>query len=201
MKHGWLVLVLLSAPAFGFSARLLEPQAVTPAAVASPALTPADPERPLWLYQAGAGVGAALISVPASLYFSAWLGTLTNNVYAALVPSLLVMAIVPSFAVAFVVTLVGNWASPGTYRFWPTFGVTALVNILALVVGGFAGLSVGVAARVVLFTIAEAIVLPSAATTASTLFARKKETIATAWLSRDPRAPVTWVIPTGEVHF
>ena len=57
-------------------------------------------DRPEWLAQAGAGVGAAVISVPASLYFGAWLANLSNNVYVGLVPSLLVMAIVPSLAVA-----------------------------------------------------------------------------------------------------
>ncbi len=201
MDRRWLLLVMLSGPAWGYSARLLDAQGATGPGVAAPSLLPSDDDRPLWLYQAGAGVGAALISVPASLYFASWLGSLTNQVYVGLIPSLLLVGIVPSLAVAWVVTLVGNWKSPGTYRFWPTFAVTLLVNVAALVVGGFAGLSVGVAGRVLLFTLAEAIVLPSAATTASNLFSRKKETAATAWLSADPRAPVTWVIPTGEVSF
>ncbi len=40
--------------------------------------------------------------------------------------------------------------------------------------------------------------LPSAATTASNLFARRAQTnIAQVWRSSDPRAPLTWVIPTA----
>ena len=75
-------------------------------------------------------------------------------------------------------------------------------SAIVLVVGGVAGLSVGVFARVLVFTLAEAIVLPAAATGASQLFKRKSEpSTAQAWLSRDPRSPVTWVIPTGEVSF
>ena len=201
MDRRWLLLVLLSSPAWAYSARLLDVAPVAPLAAVAPSLVGTEPERPLWLLQSGAGVGAALISVPGSLYLASWLGSLTNNVYAALVPSVLLMAVLPSFAVALAVTLVGNWVSPGTYRFWPTFGITALVNIVALVIGGFTGLSVGVAARVVVFTLAEAIVLPGAATTASQLFKRKQELAPQAWLSNDPRSPMTWVIPTGEVRF
>ena len=200
-----LLLALLSAPAWAQKVEEAAPAAepANDARLEGDKLdTAGKPARSAWLVQAGAGAGAALVSVPAALYLGAWLGSLSNSIIWSIVPSFLVMALVPSLVVAWMVTRIGDLFSPGTFRFWPTFGITLAVNILALVVGGVAGLSVGVFARVLVFTVAEAIVLPAAATGASQLFKRKSEPSgAQAWLSRDPRSPTTWVIPTGEVSF
>jgi hypothetical protein len=201
MRAQWLLLTLLSAPAWGHSARLLEDAPVLAPSV-SPVVTSPEPVSSPWMLQAGAGAGAALISVPASLYLGAWLGNLSNNLYLSLISSMLVMAVVPSVAVAALVTLVGNWSEPGRYRFWPTLGLTAVANILSMVVGTALGLSVGVFGRVALYTLIEAVVLPAAATGSSQLFKRKSGLPqAQAWLSPDPRAPMTWVVPTAEVRF
>ncbi len=208
------VLLLAAAPALAQASDA--PKAEAPASTPAPApVAPSESKVSLanrtppsmWL-QAGAGAGAALISVPLSLYLAGWIGTvISNNVYVALIPSLLVMGLLPSLAVTAAVVGIGNYYSPGTYPFWRVWGLTTLANIAALIIGGFANVTVGVFTRVLLFAICEAVVLPLVAVPSARWLAKpppegvppsNRLSTLEPW---NPGAATRWFVPAAEVSF
>src|SRR6185436_16991678 len=62
------------------------------ASVAEEAL---ETSRSLPVYEVAGGVAAAAVTVPASIYLGSWIGTQTNNLVAAALPSLGIAALVP----------------------------------------------------------------------------------------------------------
>lgn len=204
--------LVLSYPAWAFtsSARLLTADGALDEAAGSataepPVLTPSlesssqSRAAPLsWRWQLAVGSGAALISVPASLYLGQWVGSLSNSILGAALPTLLVIGLLPPAVVTFAVWLAGNWNQPGTYRWWPALVASTVVNAGALVVGGFLGLSVGVAARVIVFTLVQALMLPTTATLVMRGWPLKEPNVLT---TNDPAAPVTYFAPAATLRF
>lgn len=136
----------------------------TPGAELERAATAAPPAPPALAFQLGAGAGAAVVSVPVALLVAAGIGTLSNNLVLAALPSLVLLAAIPPIAVTWAVWLVGRLSGLEEQRTILAAAVTALVHIGCLVAGGYLGVSVGVPSRVVAFTLAEAALLPAAAT-------------------------------------
>lgn len=114
--------------------------------------------------EVGAGAVAALLSVPATLWTATWLGGLSSNLFLAAVPPLVLLAVVPPLAVTLAEVLVGNALAPGQARFSPAFWVTLGTHVLAVAAGVALGLSTQRFGDVALFTLAEAVLLPTAAT-------------------------------------
>ncbi len=182
------------------------PLAPTPAPAAEGRISLADRPAPQWWLQAGAGLGAGLISVPVTLYLAGWIGNLTNNAYVALVPWMLLTVGLPSLAVTAAVVGLGNILSPGRYPFWRVWGLTALANAAAVAIAFFAGVTVGVFGRVLLFAFADALVMTGVATPTARWLenTRPGEPPKNVLSSLEPwntGAPARWFIPATEVSF
>lgn len=114
--------------------------------------------------QFAAGAAATVVSVPAGLLLGSYLGTLSNNLIVAALPSLVLLAVLPPLAVVLAERWMGNWLSPGTTRVMPAMLVGLGVQILAIVAGVMTGVSIMNLGTIALFTLAEAIVLPGSVT-------------------------------------
>ncbi|MHB8874519.1 MAG: hypothetical protein ACYC8T_12595 [Myxococcaceae bacterium] len=114
--------------------------------------------------QFAAGAAATVVSVPAGLLLGSYLGTLSNNLLLAALPSLVLLAVLPPLAVVLAERLMGNWLSPGSTRILPALLVGVGVQILAIVAGVMAGVSVMNLGTIALFTLLEAIALPGSVT-------------------------------------
>lgn len=210
MMRTALFMVLLASPAWAFtsSARLLtaddgavlaapeqQPQSTPEASAVN--LTPRG--APLhWAAQFGIGAGAAVVSVPLSLYLGQWLGSLSNNLIGAAVPTLLVIGLLPPALVTLATWIAGNWNQSGTYRWWPAFIATTLINAGMLVAAGYLGVSVGVLAKVIVYTLIQAVVLPGTATAVMRVWPLKEPAVVT---SSDRFAPTTFFAPAARWSF
>lgn len=153
------VTVLLTAStASAYSARLLAPDA--PAASSSGAsLTPSassmmNAPASVWLMR-GATAGIGIAAVPLSLWFSSLIGSLSNNLIATAVPTLLVMGLLAPTITALLSWVMANTNMPDgqSVGFWLPWLGSVVVHCLALVAGGFLGLSVGAPAGLMLFSV------------------------------------------------
>src|SRR5262245_31795386 len=92
------------------------------AALSAAAALAADPPRPsllksaelppALLWQSGASMAAAALSVPVSIALGAWVGTLTNSLPVAALGGLVLATLLPPPAVTFAAWLAGNWGGP-----------------------------------------------------------------------------------------
>lgn len=89
--------------------------------------------------QLGAGFGAGVVSVPASLALSMWVGSLSSNLLLAALPAVAIFVALPALAVTFAEWAVGNRLSEGSARLspavWAAVGVQVLVMAGAMLMG------------------------------------------------------------------
>jgi len=108
------------------------------------------------------GAGAALVAVPATLALSAWVGSLSSNLVLAGAPALVLLLMLPPLAVTGAQWLVGNLLQPGSVTFQPAVWVGLGVHVLAVVGAIALGATVDRLGDAALFTLVEALVLPTA---------------------------------------
>lgn len=113
--------------------------------------------------QFGAGAAAAAISVPLTLWGASAVGTLSNNLFGAALPSLLMLWVIPPLAVTVAEVLVGN-AFGADAKLFPALWAALGTQLVAIVGGVLLGLYAGNPGHVALFTLGEAILLPTATT-------------------------------------
>ncbi|WP_257462545.1 hypothetical protein [Archangium lipolyticum] len=136
------------------SARLLPEQ---------PAMMVDDPVK--WMaLELATGAGAAVVSVPATLALSAWVGSLSSNLVLAAAPAMLLLVALPPLAVAGAQWFVGNLLQPGSVRLSPAVWVALGVHVLAVTGAVLLGATVHDLGNAALFTLVEAVLLPSAVT-------------------------------------
>lgn len=157
-------LLLLSTAALAASPRLIPQRSVLTllpdAALEAQAKVP-EPHVPTLV---ASGAAAALFSTPAALLLGAWAGTLSNNLYGALLPALLIPAIVPTVATVVTEWMVAERSGKGRFRLIPTLAVTLLAQ-MALIAGGiFLGVNATVGSGVAIMTLASVVVLPTVTT-------------------------------------
>jgi hypothetical protein len=188
------------------SARLLADEAPVSASGAASStpesveLTPKQVKEPIpYGYQFGAGAVAAVIFVPVSFKLAEVLGNLSNNLVGAAIPTLLCIGLIPPIAITLAEWLVGNWNTPGRYRFWPSFFANLVVNGVSLAVAANWGLSIGVFERVVLYTIVQAVIEPAGTTLL--MRAWPKEEAPKVLASSDPNSPSTFFVPATTWSF
>ncbi len=178
---------------------LLLSQADADAPVAK-TITPEQLKEPVgWGYQYAAGAAVTVIAVPTSIYLATWLGSLSNNLYAAAVPVLLCIGLIPPLAVTAVTVLVGNWRTNGRYRAWPAFLATMVINGASLAIAASLGLSELIVGRVILYTLAQAVLQPGAAVLLERAFPKSEPTVITT--PSDPVSSRTFMVPTGAWSF
>lgn len=114
---------------------------------------------PDYLIQGAVAAGAGIIGVPVAYYAARFVGTLSNQLLFALVPSLLVLGFLPPLIVSVTSWLMRNAqrgegeASP---RFLVPFLVTTAVNIAMMVLGGFLGVSLANAGAIAAMSLLDA---------------------------------------------
>jgi hypothetical protein len=118
---------------------------------------------PLTMKEFGAGVGAATIMVPGSLALGTWLGSLSSNLYAATLPSMLLFLTLPPLAVTFSEWLMGRQLGD-SLRWGPALGVGIGVQLLLTMSAFLFGVSTNDLGAAALFSLAEILVLPAAIT-------------------------------------
>ncbi|WP_375768987.1 hypothetical protein NR798_46200 [Archangium gephyra] len=152
-------------------------------------------EQPLrWTaLELGTGAGAALVSVPATLALSAWVGTLSPDLVLAAAPAMVLLLALPPLAVTGTQWLVGNALQPGSVRFQPAVWVALGVHVLAVTGAVVLGATVDDLGDAALFTLVEALVLP----TAVTLTMRATAPVPPPTLTRVPERPRSLVEATA----
>jgi hypothetical protein len=133
----------------------------------------------------GTGAGAAVVAVPATLALSAWVGSLSSNLVLAAAPAMVLLLALPPLAVTGAQWLVGNALQPGSVRFQPAVWVALGVHVLAVTGAVLLGATVDDLGDAALFTLVEALVLP----TAVTLTLRATAPVPPPTLSRVPERP------------
>jgi hypothetical protein len=112
----------------------------------------------------GTGAGAAVVVVPATLALSAWVGSLSSDLVLAAAPAMVLLLALPPLAVTGAQWLVGNALQPGSVRFQPAVWVALGVHVLAVTGAVLLGATVDDLGDAALFTLVEALVLPTAVT-------------------------------------
>lgn len=171
-----LILVLIGAPAWADAPPdLLDAHQaqtasdVLPAADAHSEATGVEAPSASWSgpkllgIQFGAGAAAAAITVPLTLWGASAVGTLSNNLFGAALPSLLMLWVLPPLAVTLAEVLVGNLFGAGA-KLFPALWAALGTQLVAIVGGVLLGLYSGNPTHVALFTLGEAILLPTATT-------------------------------------
>ena len=221
-----LVVLLASAavafaavPAHALSARLLPKASVVaqatlpadaPTATPAPAPAPVTPtattssatfsgDRMPYLLHLGIGAATGIVTVPVGLLLASVLGNLSISQLGALIPSFLTMGLFAPALTTLVAWLVGNWRDPGRFGFWLPAAGSVLVNIISLIVGGFAGLSVGVPVRMVVFSLIAGVLLGG--TSVGTMHLFEKKPVLAAIPSVVPGVSETTVLPFARVAF
>jgi hypothetical protein len=152
-------------------------------------------EHPVrWMaLELGTGAGAAVVAVPATLALSAWVGSLSSNLVLAAAPAMVLLLALPPLAVTGAQWLVGNALQPGSVRFQPAVWVALGVHVLAVTGAVLLGATVDDLGDAALFTLVEALVLP----TAVTLTMRATAPVPPPTLSRVPERPRSVVEATA----
>jgi len=127
----------------------------------------ADPERRLTRAQEAtlqglAGVGAAVVTIPSMMAAGAAIGRSSNDLSAALVPSLLLQIIVPPVAVTLSEWAVGRYAFKNGSRIHPAIWLATGVNLLAIIFGSLGGVWTDDPTSFSLFVVIESLALPAA---------------------------------------
>lgn len=131
------------------------------------------------------GIGAAttMVVTPASMALGAWIGTWSNNLYAALIPAILLVVLVPPLVTALVEHALGNalWGK-GTFKLGWSLVSGFLVQAALVVICVFAGLPGATVPGIAIFTALDVVLL--AGTTSGVMWATRIEPMATV-ASRD----------------
>jgi hypothetical protein len=207
-----LLLTIVAAPAswaLTSSARLLADEAPVSASAANEPttappptetkLTPTQQEPIAFGYQFAAGAVAGLVFTPMSIQLANLLGNLSIDTPTVAVLALLPMALIPPLAITTATWLAGNWRTPGLYKWWPSFLANLIINCVSMAIGADLGLSIGVFSRVLVYSIAQAVLQPAAATALMRAWPNelKPQVITT----RDPVSPQTFVVRTASWSF
>lgn len=153
-------LLVLSTSAFAASPRLV-PQRSLLTLLPEAHVEQTAPHTPTLV---ASGMAAALFSTPAALLLGSWVGSLSNNLYAALVPALLIAGLVPSIATVVTEWMVAERSGKGRYRLIPTLVVTFLVQLGLMAGGILLGVNATQGSGVAVMTLASVVVLPTVTT-------------------------------------
>lgn len=118
------------------------------------------------------GAFAALLATPIALVVGAEIGKGSNNLYAALVPSLLTTLLVPPLAVVITEWMVAERSGSGRFRLVPTLLVAILAQAAVIAGGIFLGANATSGSGIAVVTLASVVVLPTVTTAMLKLTAR-----------------------------
>ena len=148
----------------GATAPSLLPRAhVLPLRTLEPSLTQSvdEPHVPTLV---ASGAFAALLATPTALLAGAGLGSLSNNLYGAVVPSLLTALLVPPLAVVLTEWVLAERSGKGRFRLIPTLLVAVVGQAAVLGAGILLGVNGTSSSGAAVVTLASAVVLPAVTT-------------------------------------
>ena len=189
----------LTAPA-AHAAPASDAPVASPSPVAPVGVTVSGTERTGFGLHLGVAVGAGVLSVPAGLYLAAGVGSLSNALLWSALPALLSFGLVAPTLTPLAAWLVGNWHDPGRFGFWLPWTASVVVNALAMVAAGFAGMSIGLPAQIVLFSVLDGALLGGVSTATMRLFEKKPEALVSI-RSFVPGVGETTLVPLSTVRF
>jgi hypothetical protein len=146
-----------------------------------------------------AGSAVAIVAVPASLYLGEVLGSLSNDLLGAAIPVLLSIGLIPPIAITAITVLVGNSGGGGRYRWWPTFLATLIINGASLAIAQPLGLSTLYFGRVIIYTLAQAVLQPGVAVLLQRAWPKNEPVVLST--PSDPVTSCTFMVPTGSWRF
>jgi hypothetical protein len=204
-------LAVLALPSSAFAARLLLPEEVPAAASAATASPPSatvaaerhDPPSFGVHFAVAAGVG--VVSAPLSLLLANALGNLSIS----LIPTA-ILGLVPMGLVAPVLTALAGWLfgnrtltdADGRFSFWAGAGAAFVVHVVALVIAGFAGVSLTGIPGLLLFSLLDGAAMGGASVGAMRFFRKTPQPVAVLELpSFTPTVSATSVVPLSTIPF
>ena len=110
------------------------------------------------------GAFAAMISTPLALIIGGEIAKGPNNLYAALVPTLLTGLLIPPLAVVITEWLVAERSGQGRFRLIPTLLVAIVGQAAIMAAGVFLGANATNGQGIAILTLASAVVLPTLTT-------------------------------------
>ncbi len=163
MKRGhmarFFLLGLLVASTAGAASPRLFPE--TPLGAVVPELKAEEPRAAVLV---ATGAAAAMFVTPGSLMLGTGVGKVSNNLYAAALPALLITLLLPPLAVVFTEWLAAERVAPGRFRWGPALAVALVTQALVLTGGVLLGVSGTNASGAALYTLADTVALPTVTT-------------------------------------
>lgn len=194
---------LLGAPAHASASGILAdgaPAAADVGAARSSATLLAD-SPPALLLHLGLGALTGVLAVPTGLYLASWVGHLSNNLFAATLPSLLVMGTFAPTVVVLTAWAMGNLEHSGRFGYWAPWVASVLINAAALMVAGLLGLSIGAPLGVALFSVIDGVLVGGGAVGTMRAFSGWAPPVVTEVASFVPGITPTLVVPFASTRF
>ena len=158
-KVGLLLVLLVSAPSL---ADTVHPEPVEGSAPTTPSLTQPNvqPRKASFFRLFGIGAATTMVITPLSMGLGAWIGTLSSNLYAALIPSLLIIMLVPPIVTALVEYGLGNllWGA-GTFKIGWSLLTGILVQVALVVISVFVGIPGATLPGIAIFTLFDIVLM------------------------------------------
>lgn len=157
-------LLTLSSVSFAAVPKLFpQPSVLT---LLSPEVTLTEPkvEEPHVPTLVASGAFAALLATPIALIIGSEIGKGPNDLYAAVIPSLLTALLLPPLAVVITEWMVAERSGKGRFRLLPTLFVTLLGQAAVLAGGILLGVNATHGSGIAVMTLASAVVLPTLTT-------------------------------------
>jgi hypothetical protein len=205
-----LALAVLALPAGAHAARLLLPDDV-PAASAATATPPSATvaaerhEPPSFPVHFAVAAGAGIVGAPVGLLLANALGNLSIS----LIPTA-ILGLVPMGVIAPVLTALAGWLfgnakltdADGRFSFWAGAGAAFVVHVVALVIAGFAGVTLAGIPGLILFSVLDGAAMGAASVGVMRFFRKAPEPVATLELpSFTPGVSATSVVPLSTMPF
>jgi hypothetical protein len=178
-KLGLVLVLLLSAPSL---AETVESAPPTTPSLSQPTV---QPRKASFFRLFGIGAATTMVITPLSIGLGAWVGTWSSNLYAAVIPSLLIIMLVPPIVTALVEYGLGNllWGK-GTFKIGWSLVTGLLVQVALVVICALVGLPAAAPPGAAIFTLFDIVLL--AGSTSGVMWATKVEPTATV-ATRDER--------------
>lgn len=170
----------------------------------APAEPKLSPHTPRYIAHLGVTFASAFITIPVGQVLASLIGNLSINLIATAIPALLIMGLVAPTLTALSAWLFGNMNFFGRddkpYPFVVPWLLGTAVHIVALIIGGFAGVSVGVPASLFLFALADGLAM-SSVTVGFMHLLQRKPAQAQALPSFVPGVSETTIVPLAVSQF
>ena len=156
-KVGLLLVLFLAGPALADAAQPDAKEMASPPSLSQPNV---QPRKASFFRLFGIGAATTMVVTPLSMALGAWIGTWTSNLYAALIPSLLIIMAVPPIVTALVEYALGNllWGA-GTFKLGWSLLTGILVQVALVVISVFVGIPGATLPGIAIFTLFDIVLM------------------------------------------